>query len=74
MTIDPVDVLTKLVSFDTRNEGPTQKPSKECPEFINDLLKKFGYQTELLESDGYYTALAEEVKADTRFSSLPILM
>ncbi len=56
MTIDSVDVLTKLVSFDTRNDGPEKKPSKECPEFINNLLNDFSCRTELLESDGYYTA------------------
>ena len=56
MIIDPVEVLTKLVSFDTRNDGPDKKSGKECPEYINNLLNDFGCRTELLESDGYYTA------------------
>jgi succinyl-diaminopimelate desuccinylase len=56
MTIDPVEILAKLVSFDTRNDGPERKPSKECPEYINSILSDLGCQTEILESDGYYTA------------------
>jgi succinyl-diaminopimelate desuccinylase len=56
MTIDPTAILSKLVSFDTRNEGPERKSGKECPEYINGLLSDTGCRTELLESDGYYTA------------------
>lgn len=56
MTIDLVDVLAKLVSFDTRNDGPEKKPGKECPEYINSILNEFGFRTEVLESEGYYTA------------------
>ncbi len=56
MTITPVDVLAKLVAFDTRNDDPSQKPGKECPEYINRLLTDAGCHTELLESEGYYTA------------------
>lgn len=57
MTIEPVDVLARLVAFDTRNEGIDKKPSKECPEYINGLLSETGCHTELLESEGYYTAI-----------------
>ncbi|MHA1138131.1 MAG: M20/M25/M40 family metallo-hydrolase [Candidatus Thorarchaeota archaeon] len=56
MTIDLVDVLAKLVSFDTQNNGPDVKPTNECPEYINGILDKYGFQTELLESDGYFTS------------------
>jgi succinyl-diaminopimelate desuccinylase len=56
MTIDPVAVLSKLVSFDTRNDGPERKSGKECPEYINSLLEGMGCRTELLEFNGYYTA------------------
>ena len=56
MTIDLVDVLAKLVSFDTRNDGPENKPGTECPEYINSILSEYGFQTELFEEDGYYTA------------------
>ena len=56
MTIDLVDVLAKLVSFDTRNDGTEIKPGKECPEYINSILNEYGFRTELLEEDGYYTA------------------
>ncbi len=56
MPLDLVDVLAKLVSFDTQNNGPDIRPTKECPEYINSILSGFGFQTELLESEGYYTA------------------
>ena len=56
MTIDLVDVLAKLVSFDTRNDGPQKKPGRECPDYINGILNEYGFQTEVLESDGYHTA------------------
>lgn len=56
MTINPIEVLAKLVSFDTRNEGPSKKPGKECPLYINSILEKYGFRTELLDFDGYYTA------------------
>ncbi len=56
MTIDPVEVLARLVAFDTRNEDSTQRPGRECPEYINRLLTNAGCHTEILESEGYYTA------------------
>ncbi|MBE0526993.1 MAG: M20/M25/M40 family metallo-hydrolase, partial [Candidatus Thorarchaeota archaeon] len=56
MTIDLVDVLAKLVSFDTRNDGSENKPGMECSEYINSILSENGFRTELLEEDGYYTA------------------
>jgi succinyl-diaminopimelate desuccinylase len=56
MTINPVDVLSKLVAFDTRNDDPERKSGRECPEYINYLLAATGCRTELLEFDGYYTA------------------
>jgi succinyl-diaminopimelate desuccinylase len=67
MTIDPVEVLAKLVSFDTRNDGPDKKPSKECPEYINDLLNDFGCRTELLESSGYYTSFGRRGQGGFKF-------
>ena len=56
MTDDELSLLTKLVSFDTRNDGATQKSGTECPMYINSMLEQYGFQTELLESEGYYTA------------------
>ncbi len=56
MTHDSISLLSKLVSFDTRNEGTSQKSGKECPAYINEVLEQNGFQTELLESEGYYTA------------------
>ena len=56
MTDDQISLLTKLVSFDTRNDRAAQKPTTECPVYINSILEQYGFQTELLESEGYYTA------------------
>ena len=56
MALDPVEVLAKLVTFDTQNNGPKVRPTKECAEYINEILDGFGFQTELLESEGYYTS------------------
>ncbi len=55
MTLDHVDVLTKLVSFNTVNEKD-KRFGPECPNYINEVLEKLGFRVELLESDGYYTA------------------
>jgi len=60
MTIDPVDVLANLVAFDTRNEGVHKKSGKDCPEYVNNILEQYGFQTELLESDGYFTAFGRK--------------
>ncbi|MFX1580234.1 MAG: M20/M25/M40 family metallo-hydrolase, partial [Promethearchaeota archaeon] len=57
MALDPIDLLEKLVAFDTRNDDDT-RPTKECPEYINSILDSLGFHTELLEYNGYYTTLA----------------
>lgn len=58
MTLDTVEVLSKLVSIDTVNDRDAGKQaSTECPEYINSILDQYGFETETLESDGYYTAL-----------------
>jgi succinyl-diaminopimelate desuccinylase len=55
MTIDPAEVLAKLVSFNTVNTGD-KRFGPECPQYITAQLEHFGFQTEILESEGYYTA------------------
>lgn len=55
MTLDHVDILTKLVSFNTVNEKG-KRFGPECANFINENLESLGFRSELLESDGYYTA------------------
>lgn len=57
MPLDPVELLRNLVAFDTRNDDD-KKPTKECPEYINGILSDFDFHTEIIESNGYYTALA----------------
>lgn len=55
MTLDPVELLETLVSFDTRNNDE-MKATRKCPEYINKVLNEFGFQTEIIEEDGYTTA------------------
>lgn len=59
MTLDPVELLRTLVAFDTRNDGE-MKATRECPEYINEFLRGFGFQTEILESNGYTTSFARK--------------
>lgn len=55
MPLDSVDVLARLVSFNTVNEKD-KRFGPECPNYINEVLESYGFRTDLLESDGYYTA------------------
>jgi len=57
MTLDPVELLETLVAFDTRNDG-YMKATRECPEYINNILGEFGFHTEIIESEGYTTSFA----------------
>lgn len=57
MKLDPIELLSTLVAFDTRNNHDMKAP-RECPEYINSVLNAFGFHTEIIESDGYTTALA----------------
>jgi len=60
MALDLVEVLAKLISFDTQNNGPSVRPTKDCSEYINSILDELGFQTDLLESDGYYTSFGRK--------------
>ncbi|MFW9793083.1 MAG: M20/M25/M40 family metallo-hydrolase, partial [Candidatus Thorarchaeota archaeon] len=55
MTLDPIELLEKLVAFDTRNNDDVKATSR-CPEYINTILNDFGFLTEIIEEDGYTTA------------------
>ena len=55
MPLDTTDLLDTLIAFDTRNDDQ-QKPTKDCPEYINSILNDFGFHTELIESEGYLTS------------------
>ncbi|MFX1560843.1 MAG: M20/M25/M40 family metallo-hydrolase [Promethearchaeota archaeon] len=55
MTLDSVELLRTLVAFDTRNTDE-MKASRICPEYINQILGEFGFQTEIIEEDGYTTS------------------
>ena len=61
MSFDTESILRKLVSFDTVTDTRSgKKPSKECSEYINAQLEEQDFMTDLLESDGYYTAFARK--------------
>ncbi len=59
MTIDVRQELQKLVSFETVSDAKAGRhPSQECPRHINATFERFGFITELLESDGIWTSFA----------------
>ena len=60
MPLDARDELEKLVSYDTRNDNKEKKPTPECPTYINSKLEALGFRTELLESNGFYTAFGRK--------------
>jgi succinyl-diaminopimelate desuccinylase len=57
MPLSVINELEKLVSFNTVSDSATStKPPIDCPRYINARLKEFGFSTQLLESDGFWTA------------------
>ena len=58
MTLSAVRELEKLVSFNTVNDGKDKKASSECPRYIGSKLEEFGFISELIESNGFYTSFA----------------
>ncbi len=57
--MDAREELQRLIGFDTVNDTATGKrPTRECPEYIASRLEEMGFITEILESEGYWTALA----------------
>ncbi len=56
MTSDAKDLLKQLVAFRTVNDGAEQRPGRECPEYIVQMLADLGFETEILESEGFFTA------------------
>ncbi|MHA1772135.1 MAG: M20/M25/M40 family metallo-hydrolase [Candidatus Thorarchaeota archaeon] len=60
MSLDTVELLTRLIAIDTVSNLPENKrPTKECPTFILSVLDALGFETKLLESEGVYTAFAK---------------
>ncbi|MCK4280146.1 MAG: M20/M25/M40 family metallo-hydrolase, partial [Candidatus Thorarchaeota archaeon] len=58
MTLSVVRELEKLVSFNTVNDGKDKKASSECPRYIGSKLEEFGFISEVIESNGFYTSFA----------------
>jgi succinyl-diaminopimelate desuccinylase len=57
MHLNALDELEKLVSFNTISDAATNtKPPDDCPRYIISRLEEFGFSTQLLESDGFWTA------------------
>ena len=60
MPLSALDELEKLVSFNTVSDAKSEiKPSSECPQYINSKLEEFGFSTQLLESEGIWTAFGK---------------
>lgn len=58
MTFDFAKELGTLVAFDTvNNPRAGKKPTDVCPKYINSRLIDYGFRTEIIESDGYFTSL-----------------
>ncbi|HUU77107.1 MAG TPA: M20/M25/M40 family metallo-hydrolase [candidate division Zixibacteria bacterium] len=55
-----IDLLGKLVSFDTVNDLPKNKKlTKDCPEFIVNYLKEKGVKAEIFDEDGFYSVFGK---------------
>ncbi len=51
-----IDLLGKLVSFDTVNDiHKGKKLTKDCPDFIVNYLEEKGVKANIFEDDGYYS-------------------
>jgi succinyl-diaminopimelate desuccinylase len=58
MSLSTPDELEKLVSFNTVSDAKSEtKPTDDCPRYINSKLEEFGFSTQLLESNGFWTSL-----------------
>ncbi|TFG14009.1 M20/M25/M40 family metallo-hydrolase [Candidatus Thorarchaeota archaeon] len=58
MAFDVKETLEALVSFETTNTDE-KKSGSECPKYILSRLEDYGFRTELIESEGYYSGLGE---------------
>jgi succinyl-diaminopimelate desuccinylase len=56
--MDYVELLRRLVAMDTTN-NPVQRrrPTRECPEYLEDLFASLKFRTEILDQDGYYSVV-----------------
>lgn len=51
-----IDLLAKLVSFDTVNDpSKNKKLTKDCPEYIVNYLAEKGVEANIFEDEGYYS-------------------
>ncbi|MFX1566148.1 MAG: M20/M25/M40 family metallo-hydrolase [Promethearchaeota archaeon] len=57
--MDYLNILQKLIAFPTVND-PTKeiRPTRECPEFLHEKLSEIGYDSMILEKNGFYSVLA----------------
>jgi succinyl-diaminopimelate desuccinylase len=52
-------ILQKLIAFPTVNDPAKEvRPTRECPQFLHETLSKIGYQSTILEKNGFYSVLA----------------
>jgi succinyl-diaminopimelate desuccinylase len=57
--MDYISILRDLIAFPTVND-PAKKtrPTQECPDYLNENLAKMGFDTQVLEQNGFYSVLA----------------
>lgn len=55
--MDVTKELERLVSYNTVNDPREgQRPTPECAKYINSRFEEYGFSTNLIGSDGYFTA------------------
>ncbi len=67
MVLDPLSELKTLVEINTvsdRDKG--KKASSACPNYITNIIQEFGFETEILESEGYWSAFGRKGDEDTK--------
>ncbi|MFW9909322.1 MAG: M20/M25/M40 family metallo-hydrolase [Candidatus Thorarchaeota archaeon] len=61
MKIDIAKELGILVSMNTVNDPQKNiQPDSKCAEYVNSKLESFGFITDMVESNGYYTSLGRK--------------
>ncbi len=57
--LDYINILQHLIAFPTVNDpGNMIRPTRECPEYLNERLAEMGYDAQILEQNGFFSVLA----------------
>ncbi|MFX1475989.1 MAG: M20/M25/M40 family metallo-hydrolase [Promethearchaeota archaeon] len=56
--MDYVELLRKIIAFETVNDRiKDQHPTRDCPDYLRDILAASNITTEIIEQNGYYAVL-----------------